>query len=139
MAELVEDIVAGVPVIITYIAGADILAGQIVGMDVSATPAAMTVKPLVKDGVDSIPVGVATDSRANGADDVPVAMPPSVVRVRTNESESIKCGAFVGLSATAGEAGAYVANESEGSITLGQALEAIAEGQTGRVRLAISQ
>lgn len=138
MATLVDDVIAGVPTIITYFAGVDILAGQIVGMDVSATPAAMTVIPLVKDGVDSIPVGVATDSRASG-DDVPVAMPPSIVRVRTNESETIKCGELVGLSITAGEAGAYVANESEGSIAVGQALELIAEGSVGRIRLAVSQ
>ena len=138
MATLVDDVIAGVPLIITFLAGENIVAGQVVGMDVSATPAAMTVKPLVIDGVGNIPVGVATDSRASG-DDVPVAMPPSVVRVRTNESEAIKCGEFVGLTTSAGEVAAYAANESEGSIAVGQALEAISEGSTGRVRLAISQ
>lgn len=139
MATVVDDVVAGAPVIITFTAGADIVAGQVVGMDVSTQPAAMTVKPLTKSELDNIPVGVATDSRSSG-DDVPVAIPPSIVRVR-NESEAgaIKSGEFVGLAATEGEVVPYTGNESENEIAVGQALEAIAEESTGRVRLAIFQ
>ena len=134
MATLVDDVIAGAPVVITFIAGANIKAGQVVGMDVSTSPAAMTVIPITKGDNGNIPVGVAIDSRKD-KDDVPVAIPPSIVRVR-NESEggALKTGEYAGLAeTTAGEVKSW--NESEATIIVGQILEPIAEGYTGKIRL----
>ena len=134
MAE-VEDVVAGAPVIVTFLAGADIEAGQVVGYDVSASPDDMTVAPALQDGYDTIPVGVAVDSVAED-DPVPVAIPPSIVRVRA--SSNVTAGQLVQLNESdAGQVEPY--NSGDSTWALGQALEDITADSTGRVRLLLTK
>ncbi|WAE39603.1 MAG: hypothetical protein FHOMOCKG_00075 [Methanophagales virus GBV302] len=134
MAE-VEDVVAGAPVIVTFLAGADIEAGQVVGYDVSASPDDMTVAPALQDGYDTIPVGVAVDSVAED-DPVPVAIPPSIVRVRA--SSNVTAGQLVQLNESdAGQVEPY--NSGDNTWALGQALEDITADSTGRVRLLLTK
>jgi len=134
MAE-VEDVVAGAPVIVTFLAGADIEAGQVVGYDVSASPDDMTVSPALQDGYDTIPVGVAVDSVAED-DPVPVAIPPSIVRVRA--SSNVTAGQLVQLNESdAGQVEPY--NSGDNTWALGQALEDITADSTGRVRLLLTK
>jgi len=130
MAE-VEDVIAGAPVIVTFLAGADIEAGQVVGFDVSAGPDDMTVSPATQDGYDTVPVGVAVDS-VEKDNPVPVAIPPSIVRVRV--TADVDAGELVELDdASAGQVKPYAAGDS--TFAVGQALEDISEDSTGRVRL----
>jgi len=130
MAE-VEDVIAGAPVIVTFLAGADIEAGQVVGFDVSGNPDDMTVSPVTQDGYDTVPVGVAVDS-VEEDNPVPVAIPPSIVRVRV--TANVDAGELVELDAVnAGQVKPYAAADS--TFAVGQALEDISANSTGRVRL----
>ena len=134
MAE-VEDVIAGAPVIVTFIAGADIEAGQVVGYDVSASPADMTVSPALQDGYDTVPVGVAVDS-VEEDNPVPVAIPPSIVRVRAKSA--VSAGQLVQLNeSSAGQVEPY--DSDDNTWALGQALEDIAASKTGRVRLLLTK
>ena len=131
----VEDVVAGAPVIVTFLAGADIEAGQVVGYDVSASPDDMTVSPTYQDGYDTVPVGVAVDS-VEEDDPVPVAIPPSIVRVRS--VSAVNAGQLVQLNeSNAGQVEPY--NSSDNTWAVGQALEDIGAGSTGRVRLLLTK
>jgi len=134
MAE-VEDVIAGAPVVVTFLAGDDIEAGQVVGYDVSATPDDMTVAPALQDGYDTIPVGVAVDS-VEKDDPVPVAIPPSIVRVRAKSN--VNAGQLVQLNESSpGQIEPF--NASDNTWALGQALEDISASSTGRVRLLLTK
>ncbi|MCK4258090.1 MAG: DUF2190 family protein [Halanaerobiales bacterium] len=139
MATVIEDVIAGSHTVLTFTAGAAIVAGQVVGMETDGSPADMTVKPMTLDGVVNMPVGVAVDSIDSG-EVVPVAVPPSVVYVRNESGASeIVAGEFVGLSADeAGEVTDLDLNESYNQLVVGQALDNIAADATGRIRLDIS-
>lgn len=137
---VVDDIIAGLPNIITFKAGADVVAGQVVGFVMDDSQEAMEVVPVYNESTEQYPIGVALDSKSEDEEDLPVAVPPSLVRVRAS-SNKIEAGKFVRLadnSTDKGHVDEYVPGTDDDTTIIGQAYEDINASGTGRVKLGIS-
>ena len=115
----------------TYIAGAAILAGQLVG--IHGTGVDYTVHPTVDGSIDNC-VGVALHSQATTGGYVAVAGNGSVLKVCSGDANAIDAGDYVMLDSVAGCV--IVAGDSADT-RVGWALEDIAGNATGYIEIQI--
>lgn len=113
----------------TFVAGATILAGQVVG--IHGTGVDFTVHPTADGSIDNC-VGVAMHDAASGAY-VTVALPPAIIKVCEGAGAAIDAGDNVMLDSVAGCV--ITASDAADDTWVGYALEDITANSTGYIML----